>query len=69
MKEAAKAGLRSDRRTEKTSALKQGCQQLQRVVRKRLTQISDISDRTTSLKRTQGTTKATGKTALPEVLI
>ncbi len=30
MKEAAKAGLRSDRRVEKTSALKQGCQRLQR---------------------------------------
>jgi len=30
MKEAAKTGLRSDRRVEKTSALKQGCQQLQR---------------------------------------
>jgi hypothetical protein len=55
MKEAAKAGLRSDRRVEKTSALKQGCQQLQRACETG-TQISDISDRTTSLKRTQGTT-------------
>jgi hypothetical protein len=30
MKEAAQVGLRSDRREEKTSALEQGCQQLQR---------------------------------------
>jgi hypothetical protein len=55
MKEAAKAGLRSDRRVEKTSALKQGCQQLQRACLAG-TQISGINDRTTSLKRTQGTT-------------
>ena len=63
MKEAAQVGLRSDRRVEKTSALKQGCQQLQRAcLPPRIasgqagTQTSDISDRTTSLKRTQGTT-------------
>jgi len=54
MKEAAQAGVRSDRRREKPSALKQGCQQLQRACQAG-TQNSDISDRTTSLKRTQGT--------------
>ncbi len=32
------------------------------------TQISAVSGRTTSLKRTQGTTQATRKTVLPEVL-
>jgi hypothetical protein len=35
--------------------LKQGCQQLQRACQAG-TQTSDISERTTSLKRTQGTT-------------
>ena len=62
MKEDAKFGSRSDRRIEKISALKKGRQRLQRAWKscecdgKTGTQTSAVSDRTTSLKRTQGTT-------------